>query len=241
MFNDILTVLRKELKEMTFPDGRFQGGTRSVLLLAGIGGLLFPLTTGPRWFTSWTTVFSACFPAMILLNYTTDAFAGERERHTLETLLASRLPDRAILIGKILAIVTYGWGVVLVGQPIALVALNVANRGDHFLFFDPRILAAVVGISFVLAVLVSTAGVLISMTAPTVRVAAQRMIVPFMLVFVLPSFIPMISRHLPPMPGASSIGPGAAFLVAGILGLAVAAVLFVVALHRFRRERLVLA
>src|SRR5688572_23211819 len=32
-----------------------------------------------------------------------DSFAGERERHTLETLLATPLSDRAILGGKVLA------------------------------------------------------------------------------------------------------------------------------------------
>ena len=48
-----------------------------------------------------------------------DGIPGERERHTLETLLASRLSDRSILLGKVMAAVptagaswssTHWWG-----------------------------------------------------------------------------------------------------------------------------------
>ena len=42
-----------------------------------------------------------------------DSFAGERERHTIETLLASRLSSRSILFGKMLAAIAYGWTVTL--------------------------------------------------------------------------------------------------------------------------------
>ena len=38
-----------------------------------------------------------------------DPLPRERERHTLETLLASRLSDRAILLGKIGAAVGFEW------------------------------------------------------------------------------------------------------------------------------------
>jgi ABC-type Na+ efflux pump permease subunit len=45
----------------------------------------------------------------------TDSIAGERERQTLETLLASRLPDRAILLGKVAAITLLGWLLLALG------------------------------------------------------------------------------------------------------------------------------
>ncbi len=38
-----------------------------------------------------------------------DSIAGERERQTLETLLASRLSERAIVLGKVVAITLLGW------------------------------------------------------------------------------------------------------------------------------------
>jgi ABC-2 type transport system permease protein len=44
-----------------------------------------------------------------------DAIAGERERHTLETLLASRISDRAILLGKVIVTTGYAWGTALLG------------------------------------------------------------------------------------------------------------------------------
>ena len=61
-----------------------------------------------------------------------DSFAGERERHTLETLLASRLPDRAILFGKVLAAVGYGWVLVMLMLVLSLVTVNltVATPGS---------------------------------------------------------------------------------------------------------------
>ena len=50
---------------------------------------------------------------MMVSSLVADSFAGERERHTLETLLASRLPDRAILAGKLLVPVAVAWGAAL--------------------------------------------------------------------------------------------------------------------------------
>jgi len=44
-----------------------------------------------------------------------DTFAGERERQTLETLLASRLPDRAIILGKVAAVTLAGLALLLLG------------------------------------------------------------------------------------------------------------------------------
>ncbi len=58
-----------------------------------------------------------------------DSFAGECERQTLETLLASRLSDRAIVIGKIAAAAVYAVGLFALGiaPGIALVASGAAG------------------------------------------------------------------------------------------------------------------
>ena len=41
MLSDIVTVMWKEMREILFPDGRFQGGARNVLIFLGIAVFLF--------------------------------------------------------------------------------------------------------------------------------------------------------------------------------------------------------
>lgn len=65
------------------------------------------------------------FPLVLTLTMVADSFAGERERHALETLLASRLSDRAILLGEAAALTSYGWLFGLVG---AIMSIAVAKR-----------------------------------------------------------------------------------------------------------------
>lgn len=94
MLADIYTVMWKEWKEM------YQGTSNasaviSLLMWAGISGIVFPLMTGTAWvstpvpilFWSWLTLF-------LVSTMAAGSFAGERENHTLETLLASRLSYR---------------------------------------------------------------------------------------------------------------------------------------------------
>ncbi len=61
-------------------------------------------------------ILSAAFPLALSGILITDVLAGERERQTLETLLASRLPDRAIILGKLIAVIAAGWVLLLLGM-----------------------------------------------------------------------------------------------------------------------------
>ena len=66
-----------------------------------------------------------------------DSFAGERERHTLETLLASRLSDHSILFGKIAASMAYGWLISLSCILAGAITVNIVNwHGQIFIFHD---------------------------------------------------------------------------------------------------------
>ncbi len=241
MLVDIAVVLRKELHEILFPDGRFLAGARNVFIIVGIAGLLFPLQAGPEWFTSWLSVSTACFPIILVLNYTADAFAGERERHTLETLLATRLDERAILIGKVLAIVAYGWALVLACQPIATIGVNVVYREHAFLFYRPAILASIVVMSFLVSLLICTIGVLVSLTAPTVRSAGQRMLLPFLGVVVAPSIVPYVVERMHWERQFAELTPGMFVALTGVVCAVVSGVCLAVGIRRFTRERVVLA
>jgi ABC-2 type transport system permease protein len=241
MLTDIGVVLRKELREIVFPDGRFQGGARNIFIIIGIAGVLFPLQAGPDWFRSWLTISTACFPIILVLNYTADAFAGERERHTLETLLASRLDERAILLGKVLAIVIYGWTLVLVCQPLATLAINLAHRGSGFLFYRPAILAAIVVMSLLVALLICAVGVLISLTAPTVRSAGQRMLVPFVAIFALPGLVPYLVQRMHWERQVAQLTPGTVVIFLALVSAVASGTCLVLGIRRFTRERVVLA
>jgi len=100
MMNDILTVMWKERKGMF----RYRGSrNRFLIVLLGpfLMAIVFPLQAGPAWVEDLDSIFIAVFIPIILVSITIpDSFAGERERHTLGTLLASRLPDRTSRIGK---------------------------------------------------------------------------------------------------------------------------------------------
>ncbi len=95
--NDIWTMIWKETK-----DSVLQGGWSALirpLLLIGILGIVFPLRLGLQWLALTPLVMGLVLyiPFTVILSFVGDAIAGERERHTLETLLASRISDRAIL------------------------------------------------------------------------------------------------------------------------------------------------
>ena len=88
MLTDVLTVMRKEMLEILMPDGRLHGGARNVLILVAIAGVLFPLQAGASWLTSWLSVYSACFPAILVLNSPANPTGTVIEQTELKALRA---------------------------------------------------------------------------------------------------------------------------------------------------------
>ncbi len=241
MLIDIATVARKELREILFPDGRASGSLRNGIVFVGLVGLLFPLQTGPTWFTRWMTVQAACFPIILTLNYAADSFAGERERHTLETLMATRLDATAVLFGKIVAIVLYVWAIVVACQVVAVVGLNVVYRDGGFIFYRPPILLAILVMSFLTALVLCAAGALVSLTAPTVRAAGQRLLVPFLAMCGLPALMPLIVEKLGWEYATVRLSPGEIVLMLAAACAVTSGILLAAGIKRFTRERVVLA
>jgi ABC-2 type transport system permease protein len=163
-----------------------------------------------------------------------DAFAGERERHTLETLLASPIPDRSILWGKMAA--QYA----LVGLHVAVVCVTAGITSAILLGFPGLLvlpaglivggLAAALTSSFVIGL-----GVLLSLRAPTVKKAQERLGYAMMPFFILPGLLPSVLR-------AGGVSPDVTLVlsfVAPLAFLAVAIGFNVAVFARFRRDRLV--
>ena len=127
MLSDVRTVMWKERKSLF----RFRG-SRSKLILTLLSpvflGVYMPISMGTDWLESvFSPVLSVFLPVIFVSLTVPDSFAGERERHTLETLLASRLPDRAILFGKALTGILFASGGMLAFLLLGVIAVNVAH------------------------------------------------------------------------------------------------------------------
>lgn len=173
MLDDILTVMWKERKSIFR-----HKGSRSrfllVLLTPVLFAVVFPWQWGADWVQEMPSVVLSIIMSVILVGITIpESFAGERERHTLGTLLASRLPDRAILIGKLLVSIALAWGMTLVVLLLSLVTVNIAHGEGKLLLYTPTVAIADLVLSFLLATLFSGAGILVSMRTETVQQASQ--------------------------------------------------------------------
>lgn len=170
--SDLLTMMWKESKDLLF-----QGGWRALILpvlLVGILGVYLPLQARLAWLElSPIELFVILWiPFFVIISFIGDAIAGERERHTLETLLASRISDRAILLGKLIVTVGYAWGMALAGLLLGLVVVNLFRGHGSWAFYHPLdVLLEALALSLLCSVLGASAGVLISLRSATVRQA----------------------------------------------------------------------
>ena len=244
MIDDLLTVMWKDRKGLL----RVRGSrARAVLTLAVpviIVGIVMPLQFGTEWLsTAFSVMASVIIPLLLVGTMIPESFAGERERHTLETLLASRLPDDAILFGKLLMGVAYGWGITLFVLIVSLVPVNILHWSGQVVFFTPVISLANVVISLLVSVLVASLGVLISLRAETIQGAQQTLmsvlliplfivqVVPMLLMSVVPDGKEILARVL------SADGRIVMAATVAIL-LVLDVVLFLLVKARFRRPRL---
>jgi ABC-2 type transport system permease protein len=175
-----------------------------------------------------------------------ESVAGERERHTLSTLLASRLPDRAILFGKVAVAVSYAWAMTLALLLVSLLMVNVVHWDGQLQLYSPIMALANVVLSLLLALLVATLGVLISLRSATVQEAQQTLMAATLFPLVLLQMIPLLLLNVVPDGRArlkalvASADPAQilllvmAVLVALCLGLSMAAE------ARFKRAQLIL-
>ena len=126
---DVLIVLKKELKELLRLHGSAKRTLSLTLVPLCVVGALFAMTWNKQLLNSPGSVaFSVVIPLGLVIAVICDSFAGERERHTLETLLASRLPDSAILFGKMGAAMAFGWILTVLIMVFMRFAALVAGR-----------------------------------------------------------------------------------------------------------------
>ena len=248
MIADVWAVMWKELKEFLLQSGTARGGLVRMLIFAAAFGVLLPLQAGRAWVTSPLSLLNAIWlPLLLVISVTVDSVAGERERHTLETLLASRLSDRSILLGKVAASVLYAWGLAIAGTLISLVTCNLALWQGELLLYSPEMSLSIVSLSLLVAALGASAGVLASLRAATVRQAAQTLTLGMLIVgsaigfgitFGFEALPPESRKHLVRL--LVEAGPLRVGLVAAGVLIVATAGLLAIALARFQRARLML-
>ncbi len=243
MISDVLTIIWKEWKEIFLRRGGSRSGWLNLAIIVGLLGVFMPLQSGQQWLTnpivpllwSWLPIFMA-------INIVADAFAGERERHTLETLLASRLSDQAILLGKIGAAVFYSWGITIIGMLLGAITVNVAFPGGP-IFYTGITFPLGLLLSFLAALLVSSVGTLISLNADTARAAYQRLSIAIMAVWLLPTLgLQLIPAQVRANLFSGLQGINVTSLVIGALAALMLAdiALILISMARFKRAKLIL-
>jgi ABC-2 type transport system permease protein len=247
MFGDALTVTWKEKKGLLRHQGSRTRALLSLLIPVVMLGIYLPLQIGRALVEGpWSLLASVFIPMMMVGNTVPESFAGERERHTLGTLLASRLPDRAILFGKVAVAVGSAWGMALMLLLVSLVMVNVAHWDGQVLLYTPIMALANLALSLLVAGLVAGLGVLISLRAATVQQAQQTLMTATLFPIVLLQMIPLLLLNVAPDGRARLRELVAAVNPTHIILIVLAALvvsdlgLFVAALARFKRARLIL-
>jgi len=228
----------KEWKDFLFSGGR--SDLLRPLLNIAILGIIMPLTFSQRWIDLDTApvLIILITPFMFVILIISDTIAGERERHTLETLLASRISDQAILFGKVLVTVGYNWLMTLFCLLIGAMVVNLSQRMGQWEFYNPISLFAVVLVfSFLTTLLAASGGVLISLKSPTVRQASQTMLLGLI---ILGLAISMVIRLLPPGLIASLTTSQVIQIIMLVL-VVLDTILLVASLVCFQRSRLILS
>jgi ABC-2 type transport system permease protein len=243
MIVDIFTVAWKELREiLTFGDARGRSKF-SLLILILIFGIVIPLQNGRDWVESPINIMVwGWMPFLWVSGIVADLFAGERERHTLEALLATRLSDQSILFGKLMAALTYGFTLTWVIMLASLVTINIGFGRQGLLFYPLGITLGALVFSVLISGLSASIGVLVSLRAGSVRQAQQMMsagmlvlFLPFMLIQFIPKGWVKIAGDI-----LVNIKPLQIAVGLAVMLLIVEVLLIAIAKRLFQRSRLIL-
>ena len=243
MIVDIFTVAWKELREiLTFGDARGRSKF-SLLILILIFGIVIPLQNGRDWVESPINIMVwGWMPFLWVSGIVADLFAGERERHTLEALLATRLSDQSILFGKLMAALTYGFTLTWVIMLASLVTINIGFGRQGLLFYPLGITLGALVFSVLISGLSASIGVLVSLRAGSVRQAQQMMSAGMLVLFLPFMLIQFIPKGWVKIAGDILVNIKPLQIAAGlaVMLLIVEVILIAIAKRLFQRSKLIL-
>ena len=241
---DIVTVTRKEWLEFRDQLLRLRRGGLSAVIVLLMLGIVTPLQMGPLWLTSplmlayWPLLSSGMVSTLIA-----DAFAGERERHTLETLLATRLSDTSILLGKVLAAIMYGLLFTTANIIVGVITLSIKHFGEGIQAPPALHIAYMLLLVTLACSTLAGIGVFISLKAATVRQAQQTLGIIMMVLFIGPVlFIQFLDspNRMSLAARLSSLGTDRLVAWTSAVLLAASVILILMAMARFKRGKLTL-
>lgn len=249
MLRDAWLVALKEYREVLLRMGSLRANLLNLGLILFVFGVFMPLQAGEYWVSRWWMLpVWVWLPLFLVSALVADSFAGERERHTLETLLASRLSDRAILLGKLAAAVLYGYGMLLIVMVVSLITVN-AKYGSwrHPMLFPTEVTLGVVVYGLLVTLLIASVGVMVSLKAKTVRQAGQALSLGLVALMWIPGLIIGYAYRMLPAATQKAVVEWLAVLDGRLVAVAIAVILalvdaafLTVAARRFRRARLIL-
>jgi len=244
MIQDTLTVIWKEWRSLAYGQNRRQLVVMVVML--GFWAIWLPVQTGAGWMTDGvlSLLVAILLPGLVVAVTVPPAFAGERERKTLATLLATRLPDEAILFGKLVVPLVVGCVALLAVLIVSLVAANAASWDGTPRFYDLVVLVPNLLIGFLVALMTAALGVAISLRSRRVQDAQQLISLMLTLPALALGFLAFgaiqlaggVQRLAERIDGVSGWIP--ALVAVGVLA-AVDVALLATARRRFRRNRLI--
>ena len=242
MIRDLGTMVWKEWREFREQLLSWRRGGLSAMVLALVLGVVTPAQMGPDWlYTDFMTAYWPFVAASMVSSLIADSVAGERERHTLETLLATRLPDAAILLGKIVAAVLYGLMFALANLLIGWITVNVVHGHGSLLPFPLAHVMTIIGFTILASALVAGLGVFISLRAATVKQAQQTFGISIVILLMGPLLaFQMLSRYrrMQLLELLTRTGRDRIALYVAAVMLAATLIVLVAALARFRRGKL---
>ncbi len=173
MIEDLRTVIWKEWRSLW--GGRARRQLLLMIAMLSIFAVLSPIQMGRDWVTDPVLMLiqAVILPMVVVGVVVPDAIAGERERHTLSTLLASRLSDRSILYGKLGFAVGIGWILSPCLLALALVVANLADREAAPFLYDPAMLVGALVLAFLVALMTGAIGIFASLRAAGAQEAQQ--------------------------------------------------------------------
>lgn len=239
MITDINTVIWREIIHL-------MRGSRSILVITRylaftlIFGVIIPWQSGRAWLDSPLPLIYWIWLAVYLASAATSgSFARERELHTFETLLATRLPDAAILLGKILAGVIYGGGLVLVSVLFGQVVL-LFKGGAGPAYYNPTTVFGGYLASLLAAFAMGTLASFVSLKAQTARQAQASLSFVILILFlplVIAQFLPALQQQM--LAGALQANPGLMVFITLLLLTLLDLGLWFLARGRFQRNCLI--
>lgn len=170
--SDACTIARKDIQELR-TNGTSQSGYLRLLtavIIGGVYGWHASVDGGSSFLVIGIATFLAC---SAVIPGAADSFAGERERHTLETLLATRASARAIVLGKYLGGIAVAVAAGLLTMLGALFGGALHSSASIPAALQPGIIVGVIAGPALVGGLVAAAGMTVSMRSATVKDALQ--------------------------------------------------------------------